>query len=247
MNQTHRSFPIATFSLLILFYGIGILSLDTNVLSKVTMDSDIIKRDILEQYSLVPEFRIQWQLFSYHLIHFALIHFAYVGILLLYYVQGLEKITSAKFILASYFVISILWPIPAGILLFGLVHFIPASKDYLLMQSYFLGSSVGIWGLIGLSVPSNKHRQLFWFGIVVLFIPEFALKILDEGKDITSNIAHLMIFLLCWAAASKFMLKNENIPVSVHLRWHHRPDRIVIIGIVIHAFGLIWYFIETLG
>ncbi len=240
--------PWASVSLFLLFYFIGFYYLDTSKLPLLKMDTWIIQRDALELLSLRPEFHIQWQIFTYHLIHFALVHYAYTGILLLYYVTGLEKTTSPKFVVVCYFSISIIWPLIMGIGFFWLIDIFPQLNEYLITQnqSYFLGPSVGIWGLIGLSVPSNHKRRLFWFGIVILFIPEFLLKLMSENKDITSNVTHLLIFFICWILSSTYIECENNLHQG-ELKLSDRWDKIIIFGIFLHGLGLILYVLEEIN
>ncbi|MHA2249721.1 MAG: rhomboid family intramembrane serine protease [Candidatus Kariarchaeaceae archaeon] len=247
IQVSENSFPFASLGLLVFFYLIGLLNIDSSGFSNLSMDTYIIDRSVIDKYTLVPEWTLQWQLFTYHALHFALVHYAYNGVLILYYVQGLERVVGKKFIVIGYLLMSILWPVIAGVLFYLVLASIPSLKVYLLHQGHFLGASIGIWGLIGLSVPSNQKRILFWPGIFILFVPEFTLKLISENKDITSNLAHLGIFFTCWWLARLFIeIENGNGKIG-QLKLNESKDQIIVLLIIIHALGLVIYFLDKVG
>ncbi|OLS22037.1 MAG: hypothetical protein HeimC2_30910 [Candidatus Heimdallarchaeota archaeon LC_2] len=248
-ESNRNKFPVGSFFLMGLFYIIGILTYEYGSLSSIAPNffaRNIIVRDVRSQFALVPVFEWQWQIFSYGLIHFALVHYAYVGLLIFYYVQGLEKATSSKFIVVSFFILSTLWPIVIGIVFFALNDILPSSKEWVLSQGTYLGSSVGVWGLIGLSVTSGNKRRLFWFGIFLLLIIEFALKIMQH-QDVTSNITHILIFSFTWFFAGKFIEIENNTGNIGGMSRYSRNDVLLVILITIHAVGMIFYFTYKLG
>lgn len=219
----------------------SLASIESNFFAK-----SIIERDIRAQFALVPVFKWQWQIFTYGFIHFALVHYAYVGVLIFYYIQGLEKATSAKFVVLGFFMFSTLWPIVIGVVFFSLIDIVPATQDWILSQGTYLGSSVGVWGLIGLSVTTGYKRILYWLGIFLLLIIEFALKIRDH-QDITSNVTHILIFVFAWVFAWKFIEIENNSGKIGGMRITRKSDVLLAVLIIIHAIGMIFYFTYKLG
>ncbi|MHA2278722.1 MAG: hypothetical protein ACXAC2_23335 [Candidatus Kariarchaeaceae archaeon] len=248
-EANRNKFPIGSFLLLGLFYFIGILTYKEGSLSNIGPDLfnlTIIERDIRIKYSLVPEFKWQWQIFTYGWIHFALVHYAYVGVLIFYYVQGLEKATSSRFIILSFAVLSTIWPIVMGILYFPLINLYPSTNDWILSQGTYLGSSVGVWGLIGLSATSGHKRRLYWFGIFVLLVIEFYLKI-RENQDVTSNVTHILIFLTTWLFASMFIQIENNDQKVGGMKVSNKADILLASLVILHAIGMVFYFTHKLG
>ena len=166
--------------------------------------------------------------------------------LIFYYVQGLERATSSKFIIISFFILSSLWPIVMGILFIALNNIIPSTKEWILSQGTYLGSSVGVWGLIGLSATSGYKRKLYWFGIFALLIIEFTLKIMDQ-QDITSNITHILIFVSTWLFAWKFIEIENNTGKVGGMKITNKTDILLVILILIHVVGMVFYFMHKLG
>ncbi|MCE7733445.1 MAG: hypothetical protein GPJ54_01115 [Candidatus Heimdallarchaeota archaeon] len=249
-DESNRDkFPVGSFFLMGLFYIIGILSYDYGSLSPIKSNffaKDIIVNDIRAQFALIPVFEWQWQIFTYGLIHFALVHYAYVGLLIFYYVQGLEKATSSKFIVFSFFILSTLWPIVIGILFFAINDIFPFTEEWILSNATYLGSSVGVWGLIGLSVTSGYKRRLFWIDIFILLIIEFALKIMQH-QDVTSNVTHIFIFIFTWFFAWKFIEIENNTGNIGGMSRKNKVDVLLAIIITIHAVGMVFYFTYKLG
>lgn len=247
-----NKFPYGNIILFGIFYFIGILTSDLSILNGVP-PSELLRTTILEsgiraQFALIPELTWQWQVFSYHLIHFALVHYAYIGVLMFYYVPGLERATNKRFIFVAFYLGGVLAPIINGFVLFFLLNYIPGMDNWVLSggQQTFLGSSVGVWVMIGLSVPISYKRVLFWFGIVLLLVIEFFLKIL-QGSDITSNVVHVVIFLLAWSFAAKFIEFGDSGGRVGELKIGRKGDRFFIIAITIHALGLFLYFFNELN
>ncbi|MCH8908675.1 MAG: hypothetical protein IH840_16435, partial [Candidatus Heimdallarchaeota archaeon] len=96
------------------------------------------------------------------------------------------------------------------------------------------------------SVPISYERVWFWFGIVLLLVIEFFLKIL-QGSDITSNVVHVVIFLLAWSFAAKFIEFGDSGGRVGELKIGRKGDRFFIIAITIHALGLFLYFFNELN
>ncbi|MCG3217943.1 MAG: rhomboid family intramembrane serine protease [Candidatus Heimdallarchaeota archaeon] len=248
-ESNRNKFPVGSFFLMGLFYLIGILTYKEGSLPSIESDffaRNIIVEDIRAQFSLVPVFEWQWQIFTYGFIHFGLVHYAYVGLLLFYYAQGLEKATSSRFVVISFFILSAMWPIVMGIAFFAFMDILPASKEWILTYDTYLGSSVGAWGLIGLSVTSGYKRKLFWVDILILLIIEFALKIMKHD-DVTSNITHVFIFIFAWFFAWKFIEIENNTGNIGGMSSKNKIDVLLAILIIIHALGMVFYFTYKLG
>jgi membrane associated rhomboid family serine protease len=232
-----------------LYYLIGIFTFKKGSLSPIESDffaRNIIIEDIRAQFSLVPVFEWQWQIFTYGLIHFGLVHYMYVGLFIFYYVQGLEKATSSKFIIISFFILSTLWPIVIGVVFFTFIDIVPSSKEWIFTYDTYLGSSVGVWGLVGLSVTSGYKRKLYWALIIVLLVIEFALKIMMH-QDVTSNITHIFIFLFTWFFAWKFIEIKNNTGNIGGMNIKNKTDVLLTFLIIIHAVGMVFYFTYKLG
>ena len=106
-ESNRNKFPVASFFLMGLFYIIGFLTYIEGSFSSIKSDffaRNIIVDDIRAQFALKPVFEWQWQFFTYGFIHFGLVHYAYVGLFIFYYVPGLEKATSSKFVIISFFI-----------------------------------------------------------------------------------------------------------------------------------------------
>ncbi len=248
-ESNRNKFPVGSFFLMGLFYLIGIFTYQEGSLFPIKSDffaRNIIVEDIRAQFSLVPAFEWQWQIFSYGLIHFGLVHYAYVGLLIFYYAQGLEKATSSKFVVISFFILSSLSPLVVGVAFFAFIEVVPSSKEWIYTFGTYLGSSVGVWGLIGLSITSGHRRKLFWVGIFLLLIIEFALKIMMH-QDITSNITHVIIFVFTWFFAWKFIEIENNTGNIGGINFKNKTDVLLAILITIHAVGMIFYFTHKLG
>jgi hypothetical protein len=248
-ESNRNKFPVGSFFLMVLFYLIGIITYKQGSLFPIESDffaRNIIVEDVRAQFSLVPVFEWQWQIFTYGLIHFGLVHYAYLGLLIFYYVQGLEKATSAKFIVISFFIFSTLLPIFVGIIFFMLKDIVPSSEEWILTYDTYLGASVGVWALVGLSVTSGYKRKLFWGFIFVLLIIEFALKIMKHD-DVTSNITHIITFIFTWFLAWRFIEIENNTGNIGGINLNNKTDVLLVILIIIHALGMIFYFTHKLG
>jgi hypothetical protein len=227
---------------MVLFYFIGFLTYQEGSLFPIK--SDFLARNIMEvdlraQFAIKPVFEWQWQFFTYGFIHFGLIHYAYVGFLIFYFVQGLEKATSSKFIIISFFIFSTFWPIVVWFIFFILLEIMPSSKEWILRNDTYLGSSVGVWGLIGLSVTSGYKRKLFWVFIFLHLIIETVLKVMTNQEDLTSNITHIIIFIFTWFLAWKFIEIENNTGNIGGIKIRNKNDILLVILMIIHAVGMI--------
>jgi len=242
--------PFASLGLLLLFYIIGLIFLDTSNFTTpdtYRMDTYTIRIQTLDSFALLPVFKVQWSILSYYLIHFAPVHYGYSGMLLLYYMVGLEKATNKRIVLLTFFGTSILTPFIFGPPLFILSGKYSFLLKFFLIQSYYLGSSPGIWGTIGMSAPVCRKRKFFWVGIFLMLIPEFILKIVAGTGDITANVIHVLIFLITWFVSHKFIKYHNNHGKSGELKRNRKEDLPYIFGILMHGLIMIIYFIDQLG
>jgi len=249
-GSNKASFPFGHLILLLMLYVIGLFTLELRKLSQLDWQKisgkNILREDIRANWTLSPELTWQWQVFSFHLLHFAVVHFAYVGVLLLYYVPGLERATSKKFIFLAFYFGGVIGAIINGFLLFIIIAIYPNFNDWVLSQGEFMGSSIGVWALIGFSVPISYKRRFYWFGIILLLVIEFFLKIIKHG-DITANVVHVLVFSTCLILGAKFITYGDSGGYVGELKINRKEDLFFIIGIAIHAIGLFIFFFEQLG
>ena len=84
------------------------------------------------------------------------------------------------------------------------------------------------------------------FGIFILLVIEFYLKI-RVNSDVTSNVTHIIIFLVMWLFASKFIHIENNDNKIGGMKISNRTDVVLSILIVLHALGMVFYFTYKLG
>ncbi len=241
-----------TFLLLLSFYLIGLLLFDGHRLTEPTtyrMDTWIVSTSTLEAFTLTGKFEWQWQVLTFYLIHFALVHYGYSGFLMLFYMAGLEKGTSTRFALATFFVTAILSPIILSPLLFFVIKPVTDLLSFgILHQRFFLGSSVGIWGTIGMTISISRKRRFYWVPIFLLLFLEFFLKLAFIPKaDITANIVHLIVFFSTYLFSRIFIdFRNNNLHVG-EIRLNGRGSWIMFFLLTFHSLIMIIHFVDTLG
>lgn len=253
VTKNVNKFPIMTVTLLFCFYIIGLLTLDTSRFSSPStyrMDTYIIKfPQTVAQFTINASTPIhwQWQVFTYYLFHFAIVHYGYSGLLLLYYVQGLEKATSKKLVLTTFLLTSVLAPILIGPLIYALWYYYLPARNFFFVQSYYLGSSVGIWGCMGLTCSISRKRRFYWVIIFLLLFPEFILKIYLGTGDIMANVVHVIVYTSAYLLSRRFIVFTNNNKRVGELKINWRYDLFLIAGIIINGIILIIYFIDLLG
>jgi membrane associated rhomboid family serine protease len=247
-TSNREIFPYASISLLVIFYIIGIITYDGYSLFEFGysyVSKDIIDRDIRSALALYPVYELQWTLFTYNLIHFAIVHYGYSGFLLFYYGSALERATNKKTIILGYYICAVVWPVIGGVVFFATVHFLPEFNIYL--QSYtflnFLGSSVGIWGLIGIATTSQYRRKFFWLPVVVLLFLEITLKIIVGRVDLATNILHILVFFGMWLFAWLFIDIENNDGEVGGFRFDRKTDYYLMGFALIHAVIMAWHMI----
>ncbi len=244
------TFPWATFGLLGFFILIGILDYDGSSLSTLSpsyVSINIMDPELRLIYSLKPVFALQWQLFTYNLIHFAIVHYAYSGLLLAYYIGPFERVTSKKFVLIAYYASAVIWPIIGGIIFYIAINLYPPWAIYItdIAHLNFLGSSVGIWGVIGLASPYQWKRRLYWVPVFFLLILEFTLKLIVGRTDLATNVLHVITFFAMWALSSKILrIKTENGQIGGYTP-RRRSDWLIIAFCLLCAVVLIWHTLYT--
>lgn len=240
-------FPYGIFILLAVFYTIGIIIYKEGSLPTIDTGKYLIHREILDDWALKSQLRFQATLFTYHFIHFGLIHWAYTGGLLFYFVQGLERATSTRFILVSYFLIASLFPIFLGFFALLIISIFPPAGSYLLVANTFLGSSIGIWGLIGLSAPVSYRRRFYWFNLVGLLIPEFVLKLVAGRHDLLTNVSHILVFVIFASLSYLFIEFKNNTGQVGGIELNNRKDWWLVLLLIPHVMILIVYFLQIMG
>jgi len=251
VSEGQSKFPIVTFSLLIFFYVLGLILLDTTRFSdpfSYKMDTFIITfPETASLLTLDAAFKWQWQVLTYYIIHFALVHYGYSGLLMIYYLQGLEKATNGKIVFICFVFTGILAPIILGPIIYIIWLNFDFAKNFFIIQSYYMGSSVGIWGCMGLAAAVSRKRRFFWLIIFLLLFPEFYLKLTAGTGDLMANVIHVMVFSINWLIARRFFdFKNNNMK-SGGLNFDNRRDLLSIVLFCLHAFVLIIHFIDSLG
>ena len=218
-NQT--KFPVVSILLLVFFYLLGIILFSSpmleNGLASFTMDTYIISYPrTFELLTITNMFEFQWQVLTYFYIHFAVVHYGYSGFLLLYYLVGLEKATNGRLVLVVFILSGIFAPLTIGVILFLLkpVFGIVATGQGVkfLVQEFFLGSSVGIWGCIGFSFSVCRKRVFYAVPIVIFLFLEVLLKVAfgTGGGDITANIVHAFVFMAAYGISKLFCTFTNN-------------------------------------
>lgn len=244
--------PLATYGLLLSFYLLGLALLDLSRVSSpesYRMDTWIVSLETLEAYTLKGHFHWQPQVFTFFMVHFAIVHYGYSGFLMIFYTEGLERGTSSKFMLATFFFTAVLAPIALSPLLFWVIK--PAVDPLpfgILQQTYFLGSSVGIWGTIGMTVSISRKRRLYWVPIFILLFLEFFLKLAFLAEaDITANVVHLIVFLATYAFSRTFVqFKNNDMKVG-EINLKSKDGWITFSLLTFHALIMTIHFLDTLG
>jgi membrane associated rhomboid family serine protease len=247
-KSNREVFPSASIGLLLLFYLIGVLTYDGHSLSEFGFNyisKNIINPDIRTLLALYPVLELQWQLFTYHLIHFGLIHYGYSGFLILYYITTFERATNKMTIILGYFLFAILWPLIGGIIFFIMVYFSPDLIIYLQDETHenFLGSSIGIWGLIGLASASQYKRRFYWPPVVLLLFFEFALKIIVGRDDLATNVLHVMVYLGTWVIGRVFIEIEGNDGKVGGFRSDRKLDYYLFGFIIINIIIMLWHMI----
>ncbi len=243
---------VGTFLLLGTFYLIGLLLFDGHRLTRpenYRMDTWIVSEATLQTFTLTGRFEWQWQVFTFYLIHFAFVHYGYSGFLMLFYTAGLEKATSTKFALSTFFLTAILSPIILSPLLFLVIKPLTDPLNFgILQQRFFLGSSIGIWGTIGMTISISRRRRLYWVPIFLLLFLEFFLKLaFIANADITANIVHIGVFFGTYLFSRLFVeFVNNNQRVG-EIRLNGRNGWGMVFLLSFHAFIMVIHFVDTLG
>ncbi len=244
-------FPTVTLSMLALFYVIGAFLFDGSQFSDpktYRMDTWIVEwPDTPDRFTLQGKLEWQWQVFTYYLIHFALVHYGYSGFLMIFYVSGLEKATNGKVVVFTFLTTSILAPIVLSPLLFFVIDPMTQNLSFgVLRQSYYLGSSVGVWGCIGMTVTISRKRRLYWVPIFVLLFLEFFLKIaVLSYSDITANIVHVIVFGVAFVVSKIFFRFDNSEGKAGEIRIGR--DRFLSVLLAIHALIMVVHFVDTLN
>lgn len=245
-DENREKLPYGTFILYAVFIIIGIITYDGQALNNFSLSyvsRDIIDNAIRAEYALYPVLTLQQELLTYHMIHFALVHYAYSGFLLLYYISGFERITNAGWVIIGYFLSAVLWPVIGGSSFFFIVEAFPSLHDYLYADPNltFLGSSVGIWGLIGLAGPAQYKRRVYWIPVVLLLFLEFTMKIIVGRTDLATNVLHVMVFVLMWVLSALFLRFENNDGDLGGLKFSRRSDKLMMVLAIPHIVGLFWH------
>ncbi len=252
LSKWHSRRPIGTFTLLAFFYLIGLVLFDGSRFTDPTqyrMDTWIVSIATLDMFTLKGVFVWQWQVFTFYLIHFAFVHYGYSGFLMLFYTQGLERATNWKITYLTFFLSAILAPIILSPLLFLVLAPLTEPLPFgVLKQTYFLGSSVGIWGTIGMTVPISRKRKMYWLPIIILLFLEFFLKLaFINNADITANIVHLIVFFTTYSISRIFFEFKHNDQVVGKIAFNGKFNWILVFLLIFHALIMFIHFVDTMG